>query len=634
MTFWHSLCDATQSIRANTLRSFLTMLGIIIGVSALITMLSVGAGAQMRVAEQIASLGTNVLMMLPGAERNATGPGGKRVRPVRLTVEDARAIGTTVPQLITAAPSLQGQARLIRGNRNWLTKINGTTADYFFIRDWPLIAGRHFSRQEEIGAGKVVVIGQSVQERLFGKTDPIGREVRVLNAPMKVIGVLARKGPSGSGRDQDDIAFVPLKTAQLRLGSSDKGISHRAVSYILAKAAQDDLIAAAKAGVENLLRQRHHVPDGNPAGFRVADPAAAMAAQRGSTRTIGWLLAAIASISLIVGGISIMNIMLVSGDGTHARDWVAAYPGCESARHQSIVHDRGFADLHHWRAARRDFGCSRRMVDRATHRLADPGRPGNCIRRSRIRGRNSARLWLLPGSQSGKNASGNGVTKRMNRGKSQCNFSDHRKPRSICRTGAARLKSASASASIFTLFSADRAVPNGLDGNVNSKLKGLIDRMAAGDRSALKRLFAETSPRLMGLCMLILDDRAQAQSALSDAFVAIWRNAADFDTNRGNAFDWLASVTRREAIRRRDASPEKNTVGRTIEPQLAVQAIARLPEGSTLKRRLQNVTTDSAQALVMSYIYGLTYAQLADALKVEPSAAGHLVAQALTALRD
>ena len=209
MTVWESLRDAVQSIRANTLRSLLTMLGIIIGVGSLIAMISVGAGAQARVAEQIGSLGANVLMILPGAERGAGDAGGGRARPVRLTAADVEAVAAAIPEVIAAAPSLRGRARLVFGNRNWATQVNGTTADYFFIRDWPLAAGRGFSRREEDGAGKVALIGATVAERLFGGADPIGREGRVLNTPVRIIGLLAPKGQSGSGRDQDDIVFVP-----------------------------------------------------------------------------------------------------------------------------------------------------------------------------------------------------------------------------------------------------------------------------------------------------------------------------------------------------------------------------------------------------------------------------------------
>jgi putative ABC transport system permease protein len=309
MPVWENLCDAIRSIRANSLRSLLAMLGIIIGTGALIAMLAVGAGAQARIAAQIGTLGANVLMALPGTDRGVT---GARVRPVPLNADDARAIAGTVPEVTAAAPALQGQARLVAGNRNWVARINGTTADYFGIRDWPVAAGRAFSRREEAGAGKVVLLGATVAERLFGDSDAVGREVRVLNTPMRIIGVLARKGESGTGRDQDNIAFVPFSTARLRLGAAGGGVAPGTVSYILAKAAAPEHVASSRAGIEALLRQRHRIAAGTEAGFRVTDPAAAIAAQRGSERTIGWLLAAIASISLVVGGIGIMNIMLVS----------------------------------------------------------------------------------------------------------------------------------------------------------------------------------------------------------------------------------------------------------------------------------------------------------------------------------
>ncbi|HSF96297.1 MAG TPA: ABC transporter permease [Thermohalobaculum sp.] len=302
------LRDAVRSIRSNVLRSLLAMLGIIIGTGSLIAMLAVGAGAQARIAAQIGTLGANVLMALPGAERDA----GSRVRPVALTAADAEAIAAGVPEVTLAAPALQGQARLVAGNRNWSARINGTTADYFTIRDWPVASGRDFAQREEAGAGKVVLLGATVAERLFGAADPIGREIRVLNTPMRVIGVLERKGESGTGRDQDDIAFVPFSTARLRLGTAGGGVTPGAASYILAKAATPGLVADARAGIEGLLRQRHRVTPDTEAGFRVTDPAAAISAQRGAEQTIGWLLAAIASISLVVGGIGIMNIMLVS----------------------------------------------------------------------------------------------------------------------------------------------------------------------------------------------------------------------------------------------------------------------------------------------------------------------------------
>jgi putative ABC transport system permease protein len=308
MALWETLADAVRSIRANSLRSLLAMLGIIIGTASLIAMLAVGAGAQARIAAQIGTLGAHVVMAIPGAERGV----GGTVRPIALTAEDSRAIAATIPEVTMAAPALQGQARLVAGNRNRVARINGTTTDYFAIRDWPLAAGRAFSASEEARASKVVVLGATVAERLFGAGDPVGREIRALSTPMRVIGVLARKGESGSGRDQDDIAFVPFSTASLRLGAESGGVTPGAVSYILAKTAAAEHVGPAGQAMDALLRQRHRVAPDAEAGFRVTDPAAAIAAQRSSERMIGWLLAAIASISLVVGGVGIMNIMLVS----------------------------------------------------------------------------------------------------------------------------------------------------------------------------------------------------------------------------------------------------------------------------------------------------------------------------------
>ena len=312
MMLWQNVCDALQSIRSNALRSLLTMLSIVIGVAALIAMLSIGAGAQSRIAEQIRSLGANVVMVVPKPDRGATGPAGERARPTPVTTRDAEAIASSVPGIVAAAPALQSEARLVHGNRNWPTRINGTTAEYFFVRDWSLARGRSFSRREERNAGRVALIGQTAAARLFGPADPVGHEIRIGATPIRIIGLLASKGPSGSGRDQDDIVFVPYKTAKLRLGAADRSLRPDKVTYVIAKAETSEGIPAAIADITGLLRQRHHVPTGSPAGFRVTDPAAAMAVQQSSSRTVGWLLAAIASISLIVGGISIMNIMLVS----------------------------------------------------------------------------------------------------------------------------------------------------------------------------------------------------------------------------------------------------------------------------------------------------------------------------------
>ncbi len=302
---------ALRSLRANKMRSFLTMLGIIIGVASVITMVAVGAGAQTQVAEQIRSLGANVLMVVPGAARDG---GVRRESGSRhtLTESDAAAIGSQLPQVQAATPSIRGPHQIVRGGKNWNTTVNGTTADYFVVRDWPLASGRPFSRAEEQGAGKVALIGATVAKQLFDKDDPVGGEIRISSVPFEVVGVLSEKGPSGAGQNQDDIVFVPISTAKLRLMGSASEVNREAVAYILVKAVSDEAMRSAQGQIEALLRQRHRPAGDAESDFQVNNPAAAMAAQRASTTTIAWLLAAIASVSLVVGGISIMNIMLVS----------------------------------------------------------------------------------------------------------------------------------------------------------------------------------------------------------------------------------------------------------------------------------------------------------------------------------
>jgi putative ABC transport system permease protein len=311
MMLLESFGIALRSLRANKMRSFLTMLGIIIGVASVITMVAVGAGAQTQVAQQIRSLGANVLMVIPGAARE----GGVRKESGSrhtLTESDTAAIRSQLPRAQAAAPAIRAAHQIVRGPRNWNTTVNGTTADYFVIRDWALSAGRQFSRTDEQGAGKVALIGASVAKQLFDKDDPVGGEIRIASVPFEVVGVLAEKGPSGAGQNQDDVVFVPISTAKMRLMGSASEVNREAVAYILVKAVSDEAMRTAQSEIEALLRQRHRIASDAESDFQVNNPAAAMAAQRASTTTIAWLLAAIASVSLVVGGISIMNIMLVS----------------------------------------------------------------------------------------------------------------------------------------------------------------------------------------------------------------------------------------------------------------------------------------------------------------------------------
>lgn len=305
MNMGQALLLAVQALRLNPLRSFLTMLGIVIGVASVVTVLAIGNGAQTQVARQIRAIGTSVLMINPGTARQGAVRLKAGTRPT-LTEGDVDAILEQVPQIRAAAGSVAGSAQVIHENRNWNTTVNGTTANHFLVRDWALSAGRLFNGTELASAGKVAVLGSVVARELFGADDPVGAEIRIMNVPFEVVGVLAPKGP-----DQDDVVFVPLSTAKLRfLGGS--GAARDSVAYVLAKAVSDEAMPRAKEEIEGLLRQRHRIGSDQEDDFRVSDPAAAAEAQRGATRTVAILLTSIGGVSLLVGGISIMNIMIVA----------------------------------------------------------------------------------------------------------------------------------------------------------------------------------------------------------------------------------------------------------------------------------------------------------------------------------
>jgi putative ABC transport system permease protein len=312
MSLFETLRIALRSIGANRMRSALTMLGIIIGVASVVTMIAIGSGARTKVAEQIRSLGAHVLMVIPAAARDQ-GARQQAGSAQSLTQSDARAIATELPAVAAAAPSIRGTFQLVAGNRNWRTTVNGTTPDYFMVREWALAEGRYFSAPDTAAGAKVALIGQTVATQLFGPNEnPVGQTIRIATAPMTVIGVLAEKGPTGTGRDQDDVVFLPTSTVRQRLVGGANQVSREAVGYILVKATSDREMQLAEQQIVWLLRQRHGIQPGQPDDFRVTDPAASMEAQTASTRVLSWLLASVASVSLIVGGISIMNIMLVS----------------------------------------------------------------------------------------------------------------------------------------------------------------------------------------------------------------------------------------------------------------------------------------------------------------------------------
>ncbi|MBS0528935.1 MAG: ABC transporter permease, partial [Proteobacteria bacterium] len=301
---------AAGAMLNNPIRTLLTMLGIIIGVSSMVSMAAIGAGAQAKVQEQIRSFGANVLMVNASPQNQG---GVRTAANLRrsLTIADAEAIGR-LDAMRAAAPAVSGSAQIVHGSLNWGTTVNGTTVDQFAIRDWRLASGRFFSPEEQRSAGKVVVLGSVVAKKLFEDRDPIGQVVRILNTPFEVIGVLREKGAAGIGQNQDDVVFVPLLTAMMRLIGSANSVNRDAIAYILGSAKSEQLMTVAIQEIKDLMRQRHGISNDKDDDFVVTSAASILAAQRASTRTVAVLLGAIAGVSLLVGGISIMNIMLVS----------------------------------------------------------------------------------------------------------------------------------------------------------------------------------------------------------------------------------------------------------------------------------------------------------------------------------
>ena len=310
MNNFAAMRSAWRALRANPLRALLTMLGIIIGVAAVITMIAVGQGATERVQEYMKTLGANVMLVLPGSVNTGgvrQGAGAAQA----LTEADAEAIALEVPEVQVAAPSSRATVQAVFGNANWATPVFGATNDYLEARDWPLESGRPFEASELQGAAKVVLLGQTVARELFGDQDPIDQVIRLRNVPVTVIGVLSRKGQNSWGSDQDDIAIVPISTLRNRLQGDASGRLKR-VGTISVKVRDGHDMKAAEEGITELLRQRFRVQPGADEPFRVRNLTEMLQTQEASSRTMTLLLSAVAGVSLIVGGIGIMNIMLVS----------------------------------------------------------------------------------------------------------------------------------------------------------------------------------------------------------------------------------------------------------------------------------------------------------------------------------
>ncbi len=301
---------ALRALRVNRLRSALTMLGIVIGVAAVIAMVAVGSGATQRIQEQIQAIGSNLILVIPGSlTSNGVRLGSGAT--VTLSEEDAKAIGAECPAVAAVAPGVRGGAQVTFGNSNWATSIVGTTPDYLTIRQQSAALGSSFTSDDENSAAKVALLGQTVAQNLFGEADPTGQTIRIKNVPFTVDGVLSPKGQSPTGQDQDDLVLVPLSTAKRNVvGASQANAG--SVGSIMVQAVNAGAMDEAQRELEALLRQRHRMQPGQDDDFTVRNLSEVFAAQESSARVMSILLGAIASVSLIVGGIGIMNIMLVS----------------------------------------------------------------------------------------------------------------------------------------------------------------------------------------------------------------------------------------------------------------------------------------------------------------------------------
>jgi len=299
-----------RALRVNKLRSALTMLGVVIGVGAVIAMVAVGAGAQARVAEQIRNQGSNLIIVTAGSTtvRGARGGGGSHVT---LTEDDAIAIQWEVPAVQAAAPAAPSIMHVVHENLNWRTAVVGVTPESFDVKPWAVVDGRLLTAEDHGVAAKVVVVGQTAAHHLFGDEHPIGLTIRIGRVPFVVVGLLEGKGQNTSGKDQDDVLMVPLSTARHKLFGRI-GSKARAVWVITVKMRDGEDLAEAEEQIRDLLRQRHRLQPDQDDDFTLRNVTEVVRAHAEASRAMAYLLGAIASVSLLVGGIGIMNIMLVS----------------------------------------------------------------------------------------------------------------------------------------------------------------------------------------------------------------------------------------------------------------------------------------------------------------------------------
>jgi putative ABC transport system permease protein len=300
---WNTMLLALKEMRRNLMRSFLTMLGIVIGVSAVITMVTIGNGATKAVADRIASLGVNLLIVMPGQR---PGPGRDNASAPPFTIADVRAIRSQIGGINALAPTASSSATVVALSKNWSTSVTGTENDYFVAGNWTLAAGRTFTELEQRVGRPACVIGETVRAKLFGAANPIGSEIRVKQFTCQVVGLLKSKGQASMGRDQDDTVIMPLRTLQRRMtGSVD-------VSEMMVSANPETSTDALKLRIERLMRERRRITEDKVDDFNVLDTKEIATAMSGATQVLTALLGAVAAVSLLVGGIGIMNIMLVS----------------------------------------------------------------------------------------------------------------------------------------------------------------------------------------------------------------------------------------------------------------------------------------------------------------------------------
>lgn len=302
MLLWDTLLIALREIRRHILRSFLTVLGIVIGVASVITMVTLGNGATVQVTQQIKSMGSNLLMVTAGKR---LGPGRDSSAP-SFKIADAEAIARDISSIDAVAPASSQSVTAVFGNENWSTTVTGTTNQYLRARNCAIQTGREFSTSELRAGAAVCIIGDTIRKKLFGLQDPVGKRLRLGKLSFQVVGLLEAKGQSSMGQDQDDIVLIPIKSFQRRLsGNTDVGI-------ILVSASDNASTEAVKEDIENLMRERRHISKNEEDNFNVMDMTEISNMLTGTTRILTALLGAVAAVSLVVGGIGIMNIMLVS----------------------------------------------------------------------------------------------------------------------------------------------------------------------------------------------------------------------------------------------------------------------------------------------------------------------------------